>query len=96
MKGNSKLAKYKEYVVNYPIKPVRPSDKAKILISYDIKIAYDILSQCGITENKIEAIKLVASGLSYLEVSKQFNCSADTIRDWINKAYKEVLKIGNS
>lgn len=96
MKGNSKLAKYKEYVVNYPIKPVRPSDKVKILISYDIKVACDVLSQCGMTENQIAAIKLVANGLSYLEVSKRFNCSADTIRDWINKAYKEVLKIGDS
>lgn len=96
MKGNSKLAKYKEYVVNYSIKPVRPSDKAKILLSYDIKIACDVLSRCGITENQIAAIKLVAVGLSYLEVSKRFNCSADTIRDWINKAYKEVLKIGDS
>lgn len=96
MKGNSKLVKYKEYVVNYPIKPVRPSDKAKILLGYDIKVACDVLYQCGITENQIAAIKLIAIGLSYLEVSKRFNCSADTIRDWINKAYKEVLKIGDS
>lgn len=88
---NKLLNSYRKYVVNYEIKPVRPSDKAKILFGYNISKVYQILTDLGIEQKNIDAIKSVADGNTYVEVSKQFNCSADTIRNWINRAYSKVL-----
>lgn len=85
---------FKQYLQKNEVKPVKPSDRAKILFGFGEKRMLYILNSLGVEEKKINAIKMVSDGNSYLEVSKIYNCSAETIRSWINKTYKEVCKYG--
>lgn len=86
------LKEFNQYLQKNQIKPVKPSDRAKILFGFGEKRMCYILTSIGVEEKKINAIKMVANGNSYVEVSRVFNCSADTIRRWINKTYTEVCK----
>lgn len=81
---------FRSYLREVDIKPIRPSDRAKILFGFNNKKIKYILTNLNISEDKQEAIKMVANGKSYIEVSRMYNCSPDTIRKWINKTYMEV------
>lgn len=86
------LEEFSSYYDNFKVLPSKPKEKAELLFVFNRIKMFSILQRCGIKDVQINAVLFVSDGNTYLEASREFDTSSQTIRNWINTAYDKVLE----